>query len=186
MKLIILLILAISSIFIRTGDDIDYQPRLLIKEISSLSGSEAFELNEILLPDSVTGNIETEGKFFSVDCKGGDRMVVYIGRVQSCRSGGCAGPSRADFEGESEFFDYFILFDTQKKVIAVRIYNYAATHGQEVTVKGWLKQFSGYDGTKSLRAGKEIDSISGATVSVSGLVADVQDKTVLLKNIDIQ
>lgn len=183
MKLIILLILAVSSIFISPGDDIDYQPKLLLKEISSLSGSETFELNEILLPESLSGDIETEGKFFSIRYNGGMQHMLYIGRVMSCRSGGCSGPSLNDFESESEFFDYFILFDAQKRIISVRVYNYAATHGQEVTVKGWLKKFIGYDGSKSLRVGKEIDSISGATVSVYGLVNDVQEKTKIVKNL---
>jgi len=63
------------------------------------------------------------------------------------------------------------------------VYNYQATHGQEVTNKGWLKQFQGYDGSRSLTVGKSIDAISGATVSVLGITNDVQEKTRLLKQI---
>jgi hypothetical protein len=39
----------------------------------------------------------------------------------------------------------------------------------------------GFDGNSSLRVGKEIDSISGATISVNGLVADVLEKTAILR-----
>jgi Na+-translocating ferredoxin:NAD+ oxidoreductase RnfG subunit len=86
-------------------------------------------------------------------------------------------------ETDFEYFDYFILFDLQARVISVRVYNYAATHGQEITAKGWLNQFTGFDGKRNLRVGKEIDSISGATISVNGMVADVQEKTAMLKSI---
>jgi Na+-translocating ferredoxin:NAD+ oxidoreductase RnfG subunit len=88
-----------------------------------------------------------------------------------------------DFNGEFEYFDYFILFDSQNRIITTRVYNYEATHGAEITAKGWLNQFSGYDGTKNLRIGKEVDSISGATISVFGMVTDVQGKTAMLNRI---
>ena len=65
----------------------------------------------------------------------------------------------------------------------VRVFNYAATHGQEVSVKRWLDQFAGHDGAEPLRVGKEIDAISGATISVYALVADVQEKTIILKKL---
>jgi Na+-translocating ferredoxin:NAD+ oxidoreductase RnfG subunit len=63
----------------------------------------------------------------------------------------------------------------------VRVFNYAATHGQEVAIRKWLDQFSGYDGGKPLRVGKEIDAISGATISVYAIVADVSEKIMLLR-----
>ena len=50
-------------------------------------------------------------------------------------------------------------------------------------VKGWLNQFIGYDGTKTLRVGKEIDSISGATISAYGITTDIQQKTFYLQSL---
>jgi hypothetical protein len=64
----------------------------------------------------------------------------------------------------------------------VKIFNYAATHGHEVSAKGWLKQFAGYNGSDTLQVGKNVDAISGATISVYGITLDVQMKTILLKN----
>ncbi len=43
--------------------------------------------------------------------------------------------------------------------------------------KGWLKQFTGYDGSDTLEVGKNVDAISGATISVYGITLDVQMKT---------
>ncbi len=82
-----------------------------------------------------------------------------------------------------EYFDYLIVFDSGLSVQQVKIYNYQATHGQEVTNKGWLKQFQGYNGSRPLTVGKSIDAISGATVSVSEITSDIQEKTQLLKKL---
>lgn len=57
-----------------------------------------------------------------------------------------------------------------------------ATHGHEVSAKGWLKQFIGYNGNESLQVGKNVDAIIGATISVYGITRDIKEKTVLLMN----
>ena len=127
--------------------------------------------------------IITAGLTYNI--RSGEKLnyTVYIGRVNSCRTGGCSSPQAVHKDNEYEFFDYFILFDPNGKAVSVRVFNYEATHGQEITIKGWLKQFYGYDGTKNLRVGKEIDSISGATISVYGIVNDIRLKTILLTHV---
>jgi hypothetical protein len=183
MKLLTIILLGISSLFINSdiGEEIDFNPRLLQKELSNLLCGEDFKMHELKLPDSIVGNNKVNGKFFTITCTEGNKLLAYIGRVQSCRVGVCSIQRIDDPEDEYEYFDYFILFDSQKRVKIVRVYNYEATHGQEIMVKGWLNQFVGYDGSKTLRVGKEIDSISGATISALGLTADVQLKTSFLK-----
>ena len=103
--------------------------------------------------------------------------------MNSCRAGGCSNSIELPKEEESEYFDYFIRFDKNKTVKLVKVFNYQATHGQEVTSKGWLKQFIGHDGTGSLQVGKNVDAISGATISVYAITVDVEMKTTLLKKI---
>ncbi len=180
MRILTILIIGLTSILSgnNSGDDINFKPRLLLKELGNLYCDQDFQLREIHLNDP---GCDIKGKFFEVSCKDKSISTVYIGRVNSCRSGGCSNQITR-VETDSEFFDYFILFDSEKKIKAIRVYNYEATHGQEITVKGWLNQFLGYDGSSSLRAGKEIDAIAGATISVFGLIADVQEKTSMLKN----
>jgi hypothetical protein len=159
---------------------IDYSPRLLHRELTAIFGGGEYMITGFPEGDMPAGSSLMNGKFFSIRVAEGGKIIAYIGRVNSCRAGGCSNPSLAGTEGESEYFDYFILFDSEKKVMLVRVFNYAATHGQEVAVKRWLDQFAGHDGAKPLRVGKEIDAISGATISVYALVADVQEKTLLL------
>lgn len=56
-------------------------------------------------------------------------------------------------------------------------------YGQAITAPGWLRQFNGYSGETTLDAGKNIDGISGATISVKVITGDIQQKTNLLKQI---
>lgn len=99
---------------------------------------------------------------------------AYTRRVLSCRNGGCDRPnSTAEVNVSHEYFDYFALMNTQYSILEIKVYNYAATHGQEICSKAWLKQFKGYNGSKQLRYGKDIDAISGATISGIAITEDV-------------
>lgn len=102
---------------------------------------------------------------------------AYISRVFSCRTGGCQNTVTSQVADVShEYFDYYAILDKTKNIIEIKVYNYAATHGAEVCSKGWLRQFKGYNGSKSLRYGKDIDAISGATISGTSMTADITDK----------
>ena len=185
-SLSILIIITVSILGKSLHDnDPDYKPGLLFRELKNLSGIEGFQLRELNISDSLSEKNRINGKFYEVVSNEGKTYTVYIGRVNCCRAGGCREQQNAGFETDFEYFDYFILFDLQGKIISVRVYNYAATHGQEITAKGWLNQFTGFDGTRDLRIGKEIDSISGATISVHGLVADVKEKAAILRKTEL-
>lgn len=186
MKLFIIIILGISSLQINStnGEKINYNPRLLQKELSDLLCEEDYRMEELLLPDSITGNSKVNGKFFKIVCGKGENYHAYIGRVNSRRAGDYSIQENNESEEEFEYFDYFILFDSQVRVKLVRVQNYEATYGHEITVKGWLKQFIGFDGTKPLRVGKEIDSIAGATISATRITDDIQLKTSFLKSLE--
>lgn len=163
---------------------IDYNPRMLHKEISTILGDKEYRMTELVAGDDSRSLSDTglpiNGKFFNILGDGGENITAYIGRVNSCRAGGCSNPLLSGEDIESEYFDYFILFDSEKQVKLVRVFNYAATHGQEVAVRRWLDQFVGHNGSKPLRVGKEIDAISGATISVYAIVNDVNEKSKLL------
>jgi Na+-translocating ferredoxin:NAD+ oxidoreductase RnfG subunit len=65
-------------------------------------------------------------------------------------------------------------------VVQVKVFNYQATHGQEITAKSWLKQFIGYQGQKELKVNKDIDSISGATISTYAITEDINKRSAIL------
>lgn len=158
----------------------DFEDKTLQKELQKQKGEDHTEWKEILVPEDILASDSFQGKFlFFADQK----KYIYAGRVNSCRQGGCSNPVETLSIETPEYFDYLIVFDASLSVQQVKVYNYQATHGQEVSNKGWLKQFQGYDGSRSLTIGKSIDAISGATISVYGITNDVQEKTRLLKKI---
>ncbi len=162
--------------------DIDYQNKRLLANLKKNGISDISRLEEI--NSGLITSAELQGKFYSVS-RGGEVSpvkYVYVGRVNSCRAGGCSNAGNTSVNVESEYFDYFIFFDSTKTVQLIEVYNYQATHGYEITAKGWLKQFIGFSGKDTLLVNKDIDGISGATISVFAITEDVQVKTRLLKS----
>jgi Na+-translocating ferredoxin:NAD+ oxidoreductase RnfG subunit len=118
-------------------------------------------------------NCFKNGSWLKVTTNGANLGMIYIGRVNSCRSGGCA----VDSEPQSlafEFFDYFLLADTNGQVLWVKIFNYQATQGHEVMSRGWLNQFKGLTKDENVVLGQDIEAISGATVSATAITEDIQ------------
>ena len=170
-------------------DAINYGHTSIIKTLRKVTRMKNPQMIALKLLPSVERKEETRGKYFSIVETNDEntQYYLYIGRVNSCRAGGCSSSSGQPIENpEYEYFDYFILFDDTATVRLVKVFNYEATHGQEITARGWLKQFSGYSDSKSLEVGKNIDAISGATVSVYAITLDVQDKTRLLRKMLLQ
>ena len=162
---------------------IDYQNKALKKVLQKEGIPDFSKVHELPMGDSLKQHYRIQGKFFKIESDASQYKYFYTGRVNSCRAGGCSISVEIPKAGESEYFDYFILFDENKSVQLVKVFNYQATHGQEITAKGWLKQFIGYDGAESLNVNKNIDAISGATISVYAITYDVEIKTEILKSI---
>ena len=162
------------------SSDIDFFPKQLTREIKKISGINKPVSTEIQTFKGIT--IDTsQGKFLKYH----SALPVaysYAGRVFTCRAEGCqAKRDHPVNEKSSEYFDYFILYDSTASILSVHVYNYEATHGQEISVKSWLNQFAGFNGDKELIVGKDIDAISGATVSVHSISDDIVQKTNLLR-----
>lgn len=112
---------------------------------------------------------------------------AYIGRVNTCRPGGCSAPAKNNFTGGNyEFFDYLLILDKSLAVKQVEILNYNATHGYEISSKRWLKQFLGYEGNKTIKYGKDIQAISGATISANSITDDIENTVNKLKTLKKQ
>jgi len=176
-------------LFVSTGlnhnKGIDFEDKTLQKELQKISGVDNPDWQVISVPAEQLTSGTMQGKFMALAglTTNEPKKYIYVGRVNSCRQGGCSNPSQSLNLDATEYFDYLIVFDSNASVQQVKVYNYQATHGEEVTNKGWLKQFQGYNGNRSLTVGKSIDAISGATVSVYSITDDIQEKTRLLKKI---
>lgn len=150
---------------------------LLVKELRALSGM----ASPVWKPIYMHGTDTLIGNYYYTD-NSHPVKYIYMGRVNTCRAGGCSSIVTSPTTSNNyESFNYFILFDSTAQVLAVRITEYNASHGHEITVRGWLKQFIGYNGNRELFVGKDIDGIAGATISVYGITNDVTIRTWTLK-----
>jgi hypothetical protein len=178
---LILLILFCSCSHLSMSQEINFNPKPLKKDIQKIWNIEGAELKEVEVPDSLYNDILLEkGKIYQATFGEENLGFAYIGRIYSCRMGGCGmdeGHEVISADEDFEYFDYYIIFDQALKVEKIRVYNYQATHGHEVGGKGWLKQFIGYKGETKLEYGKNIDSISGATISANAITYNVQESS---------
>ena len=180
---ILLLVGFLSVCLTFAQSEVNYKHKTLIKALSKVGVSDISAIEEIALPESVNSANHIKGKYFLIkENNVSQYQYIYVGRVNSCRAGGCSISNDLPEDVDSEYFDYYILFDKNKTVQTVKVFNYQATHGHEITAKGWLKQFVGHDGSEPLQVNKNIDAISGATISVHAITFDVEMKTEILKS----
>lgn len=163
---------------------IEYKPKPLLKALQKAGITDISSIKEIILPESMKMQETINGKYFEISNNNTSHYkYIYVGRVNSCRASGCSITNAVPNDGASEYFDYYILYDRKKTVQVVKVYNYQASHGQEISAKGWLKQFIGHDGTAPLEVEKNVDAISGATISVYAITIDIEMKTDVLHRI---
>lgn len=67
--------------------------------------------------------------------------------------------------GKHEFITYAVALDSAGAVRQIEILDYRETHGDEVRRAGWRNQFTGKTSRDTLRINKDIENISGATLS---------------------
>ncbi len=171
--------------FAPVSESINYQPKVLTNELQKAGVADISDITEIKLPDSVLKSNRINGKYFLIEGHEESHFkYIYIGRVNGCRAGGCSLSGNPGMDVESEYFDYYLLFDKNKTVQSIRVFNYQATHGQEITARGWLRQFIGHKENEPLQVDKNIDAISGATISVYAITADVEHKTSMLRYVN--
>jgi len=76
-------------------------------------------------------------------------------------------------KGRYDYFDYDVFYSVDLHVKGVIVTVYRSTNGAAICQRKWLSQFNDYAGEK-LTLGKDIDAISGATLSAQSLVLDMQ------------
>ena len=75
--------------------------------------------------------------------------------------------------GRYDYFDYLLAYVPDLSVRGLTITVYRSSHGAAICQKKWLSQFEAYAG-EELTLGKEIDAVSGATISATSLVKDIK------------
>lgn len=76
--------------------------------------------------------------------------------------------------GKFELIDYAVSIGNDGKIRNVEILTYRESHGYEVRLPAWRKQFVGKDKLSRLRVSEDIASISGATMSATHITDGVR------------
>lgn len=71
--------------------------------------------------------------------------------------------------GRGHQFTFAALFSSDGKILEVKVTEYTSAYGIEVCNTAWLKRFRG-KGAESLTLGVDVEAVSGATISSTGLV----------------
>ena len=154
--------------------------RLINKQIAKYWKDQAIQQ----IPVDTKVNIEFDlffdkNELYRLDNQAETVGFLLLRRGLGCKIGGCGNASDqgtgqiCSSDGTAyEYFDYTVLLDTNLTILKIAVVDYPGDYGYEITSKGWLKQFVGYKGSK-LTYGKNIDAISGATISANSLTVDI-------------
>jgi Na+-translocating ferredoxin:NAD+ oxidoreductase RnfG subunit len=76
--------------------------------------------------------------------------------------------------GKHEFITYVVGITPAKKVKGIEILEYRESYGSQIRGEAWRKQFEGKDASASLKLGKDVVNISGATLSCAHVTSSVR------------
>ena len=143
--------------------------------------------NEAISLERISGTAGSESaiskNLFSIKNETQTLGYLSLRRVHGCKIGGCSeGGDNSGFakyisnfdESSYETFDYLMVLDSDFTIQKIAVIDYPGDHGYEVSSKRWLRQFQGYNGAEKMKYGREVDAISGATISGNSITEDVQ------------
>jgi Na+-translocating ferredoxin:NAD+ oxidoreductase RnfG subunit len=83
--------------------------------------------------------------------------------------------------GKFELITYAVALNTDGSVRQVEVLSYRESHGYEIRLPAWRKQFAGKSIKSPLRVGNDIANISGATLSCNHVTDGVRRIVALVK-----
>ena len=86
--------------------------------------------------------------------------------------------------GKFAHFDFMIIFNPNKSIRKVKVLIYREDHGAEIGSKRWLKQFEGKTAKDAPNREKQVDGISGATLSCNSITKEIKNALVTIQRIN--
>lgn len=83
--------------------------------------------------------------------------------------------------GKTQPITFLVIFDSSGKIISSSVIKYREQHGGGVKEAHWLDQFVGLNGLSEYELDKNIDSISGATISSRSMTLGIRKLSLLFK-----
>ncbi len=147
------------------------------QKIKSIVGQNVnLEFKEISIPGQLKGSIEeqVQQEFYRESVA--LWQVVKDGRVT-------AYAIMDDVLGKQMPITFFVLFDKTGNITACRVLKYRERYGSGVRSKRWLRQFNSKNTSSGFTLGKDIDGISGATISSLSMSKGIEKLTRLIKHL---
>jgi len=141
----------------------------IYKKLSKYFKHEEFYKKPFSVHDSLS-NKSNSYFYFVENKKQTKKAILVITIANGCRVGGCDVEHQ---EGEEfEQFYLYTLYNDYGELVDIRILDYQSEHGYQISSAWWLKQFvNNWD--KKFIYGKNIDAISGATISVKSTIREL-------------
>lgn len=92
----------------------------------------------------------------------------------------------ASSKGKNDFFDYMVVFNKQLEIQKVVVLMYRSSYGGEITARSWLKQFIGKVSGEEMEFGRDIDGISGATLSAPSISEGIKTVSILMSQLRVK
>lgn len=107
-----------------------------------------------------------------------DEYVFYVASTD----GQVDGYALFDQErGQHELIDFATFFDPRGNITRVEVVAYREPYGEGIRAERFRRQFVGRNAESGFRSGRDIDVISGATISTRAMSRAVQRATLLLR-----
>jgi Na+-translocating ferredoxin:NAD+ oxidoreductase RnfG subunit len=168
-KLIWIILIGVN--FIKAGDIQSDVEDIISSEFIS---TYAISLHKYELPDDLKSQTEkqVQQKFF--------KDYVYLWKI--CQGDSIAGYAILDNTyGKSLPITFLVIFSPTGEIRKVEIIRYREPYGGAVGSRRWLDQFIGKSSENDFKVDRDIDTISGATISVNSVTRAVQ-KLALIVN----
>ena len=81
--------------------------------------------------------------------------------------------------GKSMPITFMVILGINGEIINTTIIKYREAYGGEIKHTGWLAQFNNRNNQSSYKVGKDIDGITGATISVNSISKGIHKITIL-------
>lgn len=86
--------------------------------------------------------------------------------------------------GKVQPITYLVIYSVDLTIVHVQVLRYREQIGGAIQNKRWLKQFKGLNMGSSFERGKDVDGITGATISVDALTAGINRMSMYLSLIN--
>ncbi len=168
-QLVVILVLISGTFEVKASSFPKSIQKKIDKEIQKTFPVEGLVMNDVDNLNLDTFNCDGVKDLYLSTLKSNDELIGFA----------CFASSK----GKNDFFDYMVLFNENLEIQQVVVLIYRSSFGGEIMAKSWLKQFIGKERGEGMEFGKDIDGISGATISAPSMAKGVKSTSLLLSNL---